>query len=169
MTYKHDFGVYKYVFRHGESNGSNFETIRKQGCQITYNRVAKSAYFSITFVINMIETWFWCPYLCLRAWEIVWEQFWNHPINGVATFGITGLPDHLFTHKQAPRRRFLAWLNAAQLVKYKVFKPHKRPFSSWIRRFIQRKGPQTDIKGSLPLIAVNNVVTLLTAIKDTLK
>ena len=51
-----------------------------------------------------------------EEWEIEWAQFWNHPINRVATFGITGLPDHLLTHKQVPRRWFLAWLNAAQLV-----------------------------------------------------
>ena len=81
-----------------------------------YNRVATFANFSITFVINMIETWFWCPYLCFRAWQIEWEQFWTHPINRVATFDITGLPDHLLTHKQVPQRWFLAWLNAAELV-----------------------------------------------------
>ena len=71
----------------------------------------------------MIETWFWCPYLCFRAWEIEWEQFWNRPINRVATFGITGLPDHLLTHKQVPRRWFLAWLNAAQLVRHFIHFP----------------------------------------------
>ena len=84
--------------------------------RLRINRVAKFTIFSITFVINMIETWFWCPYLCFRAWEIEWEQFWNRPIKRVATFGITGLPDHLLIHKQVPQRWFLAWLNAAQIV-----------------------------------------------------
>ena len=78
-----------YVFGHEKLNGGNFETFQLQGYQILYNGLARLAYFSITFVINMILA----SYLCIRAWKIEREKFSNRPIKQVVKFGIKGLLD----------------------------------------------------------------------------
>ena len=57
----------------------------KQDCQISHSRVARFTNLAITFIIIMMETWFWCLWLYLQAWGSIGNNF--------ETLQWTGLPD----------------------------------------------------------------------------
>ena len=56
-----------------------------QLCQISHSRVARFTNLAITFIIIMMETWFWCLWLYLQAWGSIGNNF--------ETLQWTGLPD----------------------------------------------------------------------------